>query len=598
VPYTLSQMRRVDEAPAGTRGGVSVVYNMPADGEYVFDVRLQAATNGGLIGRRSQNEQIDISIDGARVALLTIPANLSEGLATGLNVRTGRIRVTAGPHRVSATFLPKFSGLVDDLVAPIEFTLADAIGAPQLLQLPHLQHLNITGPYDVTGVSDTPGRRRVFTCRPLAPAEERTCAASILTRLGEQAYRRPLGPRELDDVLSFYDQGRKGNNFEGGIRMALQAMLASPNFVFRFEPPPPGTAPGAIYRLGDAELATRLSYFLWSTGPDAELLAAARARRLRNPLELEKQVKRMLADPRAEALSTRFAAQWLHLSQLEGMIPDALLYPQYDHSLALALRREIELFFDSIVREDRSVLDLLTADHSFVNERLAAHYGVPGVLGNRFRRVELRDDARRGLLGKAGILTMTSNADRTSPVMRGKWVMEVLLGTPPPPPPPNVPLLDATASVKDGHRRTVRERLEIHRSNPACTSCHRMIDPIGLALENFDVTGTWRIKDAGAAVDPSSTLYDGTPIASPADLRQSILRYSDAFVANLTANLMTYAIGRRMEHYDMPAVRAVMRDASRQGNRFSAVVLGIVKSVPFTMNRADAAATPPQVARR
>ncbi|HEX5110023.1 MAG TPA: DUF1592 domain-containing protein [Vicinamibacterales bacterium] len=591
VPYTMSQVRRVDGAPMGTRGGISVVYNMPADGEYVFDVRMQAATNGGMIGSRSANEQIEISINGERVALLDLPARMSEASATGLNLRTGRIPAKAGPQRVAAAFLPKFSGLVDDLVAPIEFTLADAIGAPQLLQLPHLQHLNITGPFTATGVSDTPGRRKVFTCRPAAPSEELTCATSIIRRIGQQAYRRPLNTQDLNGLLALYRDARKGVNFEAGVRTAVQAILASPNFVFRFEPLPQGVASGSNYRLSDLELATRLSYFLWSTGPDAELLAAARDRRLQNPAELEKQTRRMLADPKAEALSTRFAAQWLHLAELDVMTPDALLYPQYDHTLAVALRRETELFFDSIVREDRSVLDLITGDYTFVNERLAVHYRIPGVLGNQFRRVVLKDDYRRGLLGKGAILTMTSNAERTSPVIRGKWVMEVLLGTPPPPPPPNVPALEATDAIKDGQRRAVRERLELHRASPACSSCHRMIDPIGLALENFDVTGVWRIKDSGAFVDPTSTLFDGSPLEGPADLRRALLTYSDAFISNLTENMLTYAIGRRVEYFDMPAVRAITRDAALKGNTLPALVLGVVKSVPFQMARAEGVAT-------
>jgi hypothetical protein len=305
----------------------------------------------------------------------------------------------------------------------------------------------------------------------------------------------------------------------------------------------------------------------------------------------------MLADPRSEALSTRFATQWLHLAELDVMTPDALLYPQYDHTLALALRRETELFFDSVVREDRSVLDLITADYTFVNERLAVHYRIPGILGNQFRRIVLKDDYRRGLLGKGAILTMTSNAERTSPVIRGKWVMEVLLGTPPPPPPPNVPALEATEPIKDGQRRTVRERLEVHRASPACSSCHRMIDPIGLALENFDVTGVWRIKDSGALVDPSSTLFDGSPLEGPADLRRALLTYSDAFMRNLTENLLTYAIGRRVEYYDMPTVRAITRDAAVKGNRLSALVLGVVKSAPFQMARAEGVGTRVAAAR-
>jgi len=590
VPYTMSQMRRVEGAPFGTRGGISLVHNVPADGEYVFSVRMQAATNGGMIGSRSQNEQVEIAVDGARVALLALRPNMSESSEGGLDLRSERVALEAGPQRISAAFLPKFSGLVDDLVAPIEFTLADAIGAAQIYQVPHLQQLNITGPFNVTGVSDTPSRRRVFTCRPLAEAGELPCATSIIARLAQQAYRRPLAPEDLNGLLAFYADGRENGRFESGIRTALQAILASPHFVFRFERQPDGVRPGTPYRIADTELATRLSYFLWSTGPDEALLAAAREGRLRDPGELERQTRRMLADPRSEALATRFAVQWLRLAELDAMTPDALLYPQYDHTLALALRRETELFFDSIVREDRSVLDLLTARHTFVNERLAKHYGIRGVLGHRFRRVELEDDYRRGLLGKGGILAMTSNADRTSPVIRGKWVMEVLLGTPPPPPPPNVPGLEATQTIKDGQRLTVRERLEAHRASPACASCHRMIDPIGLALEHFDVTGVWRIKDAGAPIDPSSTLFDGSPLAGPADLRGALLTYSEAFVRNLTENLLTYAVGRRVEHFDMPAVRAITREAAQQEHRFSALVLGIVNSAPFRMSRADAPA--------
>jgi cytochrome c551/c552 len=587
IPSTMSQMRHVDGAPAGTRGGTSVVHIFPADGEYVFNVRFQAATNGGLIGRRSANEQIEVSINGERAALLDIPANMSESVGNGLNIRTGRIPVKAGPQRISAAFLPKFSGLVDDLVAPIEFTLADAIGSAQLLQLPHLQDLNITGPYTVTGVSDTPSRRRVFKCRPIAADEEHACASTILSSLARQAYRRPVTEEDLTGLLAFYERGRKEGNFESGIHAALQAILASPHFVFRLEPRPAGIAPGQIYRVGDLELASRLSYFLWSTAPDDELINAARARKLQNPAELERQVRRMLADARSESMSTRFAVQWLHLGELDTMTPDALLYPQYDHALAVGLRREVELFFDSIVKDDRSVLDLLSADYTFVNERLAVHYRMPGILGSRFRRVPVADDYRRGLLGKGAVLVMTSNADRTSPVIRGKWVMEVLLGTPPPPPPPNVPGLDATKTVKDGQMRSVRERMEAHRASPACASCHRLIDPIGLALENFDVTGVWRIKDAGVPIDPTSVMYDGTPLSGPTSLREAVLAHSEAFLGNLTENLLTYALGRRVEYYDMPTVRAIARTAARNNNRFSAFILGIVKSAPFQTSRAE-----------
>ena len=521
------------------------------------------------------------------MALLDINPRMSEATGRGLNVRTDRIHVKAGSHRVSAAFMQKFSGLVDDLVAPIEFTLADAIGAAQLLQLPHLQDLNITGPFDATGVSDTLSRRKVFTCRPETSEQEIPCATSIITNLARRAYRRPLTQTDLEGLLTFYRTGRQAGDFDSGIRTALQAILASPHFVFRLEQRPANITSGQNYRISDLELASRLSYFLWSTAPDDELIALAAARKLRNPVELEKQVRRMLQDARSESLATRFAAGWLHLAELESMTPDALLYPLYDRTLAQALRRETELFFDSIVREDRSVLDLVTANYTFVNERLALHYKIPGILGSRFRRVELTSDVRRGLLGHASILTMTSNADRTSPVIRGKWVMEVLLGTPPPPPPPTAPGLEATSAIKNGQLLSVRERMEAHRANPSCTSCHRLIDPIGLALENFDVTGVWRIKDNGVPVDPSTVLFDGTPLNGPASLRQAIVKYSDAFLGNFTENLLTYALGRRVEYYDMPAVRAISRAAARDGHRFSSFVLGIVTSVPFQMSRAE-----------
>ena len=583
---TTNQLRHVDGAPMGTRGGVSVVHNFPADGEYVFTVKFQAATNGGLIGRRSANEQVEVSINGERATLLDINPNMSETNG-GLSLRTGRIAVKAGSHRVSAAFMPKFSGLADDLVAPIEYTLADAIGAPQLLQVPHLQDFTITGPYTVSGVSDTPGRRRVFKCRPLSPGEELLCATTIITNLARQAYRRPVTQEDLEGLLGFYETARKKTDFESGIRTALQAILASPKFVFRLEQRPVNIAAGQTYRINDLELASRMSYFLWSTAPDEELINSAASGKLHNPNELEKQTRRMLADPRSESLATRFAAQWLRLAELKNMVPDALLYPNFDHTLADAMRRETELLFDSVVREDRSVLDLLTANYTFVNERLALHYQIPGILGNRFRRVELTDDYRRGLLGQGSILTLTSQADRTSPVLRGKWVMEVLLGTPPPPPPPNVPSLEATKPVKDGRVLTVRERMEAHRSNPACNSCHRMIDPIGLSLENFDPTGTWRIRDSGVLIDPSTVLFDGTPANGPADLRMTILKYPEAFIRNFTENLLTYASGRRLQYSDMPAVRAITREAARNNNRASSLILGIIKSAPFQMSRAE-----------
>jgi hypothetical protein len=590
VSSTTNQMRQNEGAPFGTRGGVVVTHSFPADGEYVFTVKFQAATNGGLIGRRSSGEQMEIAIDGARVALLEVGANMSETASGGLSLKTGRVPVKAGSHRVSAAFIQKFTVLFDDLIAPIEYTLADAIGAPQIMQAPHLQDLYITGPHTVTGLSETASRQKVFTCRPAtgaSPTEETACATEILRSLARQAYRRPVTPEDVQGLVNFYDMGRKGGNFDSGVRTALQAMLASPSFVFRTEARPAGVKPGENYRISDLDLASRMSFFIWSAPPDEALLAAAAAGKLREPAELERQTRRMLADPRSESLATRFAVAWLKLADIENVVPDALLFPNFDKTLGQAMRRETELLFDSVVREDRSLLTLLTADYTFVNERLALHYRIPGVLGNRFRRVDIKDDYRKGLLGQGGILTMTSHADRTSPVVRGKWIMETLMGTPPPPPPPNVPMLEETKAVQDGRILTVRERLESHRANAACNSCHRMIDPIGLALENFDPTGVWRIKDAGAPIDASTVLFDGTAINSPVSLRQAILRYSEAFVGTVTENLMTYALGRRVQYSDMPAVRTVVRNAAREDTRFSAIVVGIVKSDPFQMSRAD-----------
>jgi hypothetical protein len=592
VSSAASQMRPVDGAPAGTRGGVSVMHDFPADGEYEFTARLEAAANGALIGGSAPDKQVEISINGERVALLDPRTAESHGGRTDL--KTQRIFVKAGPQRLSAAFLQRFSGLVDDLVAPIESTLGDTIAAPQVLQLPRVQHLNVTGPFDATDVSDTPSRRRVFHCRPVRPEDQEPCARSILTELAERAYRRPLEDEDVDTLVKFYWDGREGGDFESGIRAALRAILASPQFVLRAERQPSDVGPGEIYRISDAELATRLSFFLWSSLPDQELLDAAREGRLHAQDELESQVRRMLADPRSEALASRFAAEWLGLGRLDAVMPDAPLYPNYDRTLAISLRRETELLFDSIVRDDSSVLDLLTSDYTFVDERLAAHYKIPGVLGNRFRRVVIEDEHRRGLLGQGSILTMTSHADRTSPVTRGKWVLETLLGVTPPPPPPDAPLLDKVDAVKDGHVLSGRERLEAHRADPACASCHEIIDPVGLALENYDVTGLWRINDGGASIDTHATLFDGTAVSGPDDLRALLLRYQDAFIATFTENLMSYALGRRVEYYDMPTIRDIDRDAASGGNKLSAFVLGIVESTPFQFKQAEKAV----VARR
>jgi hypothetical protein len=602
LPRTASQLRHVEGAPFGTRGGISVMYNFPADGDYTFRSLLHGTPTGQLFGW-VPDEQLEVSIDGDRVALLNIDLRMSESSPTGLNLTTGRFPVKAGPHRVTAAFLEKHSELIDDDIAPIDHTLADTdVGDyGELVEYPHLREFEIGGPFNVSGVSDTPSRRKVFICRPLSPAEELPCATKIISEIARKAYRRPVSPEDLEGLLSFYERGRKGADFESGIRIGLQAILASPVFVFRIEPTPPNVKPGQNYKVGDLELASRLSYFLWTTLPDDELINLAGQGKLKDPIVLEKQIRRMLNDPRSESLATKFAGEWLHLPDLESLRPDSFYYPFYDQTLAVGMKREVELFFDSIVRGDRNILDLLTANHTFVNERVARHYGIPNVRGDQFRRVELADDYRRGLLGKGAVLALTSVVDRTSPVLRGKWVMGVLLGVPPPPPPPAVPKLDETNPVSEGRSLTVRERMEIHRANPACNSCHQMIDPIGLALENFDVTGVWRTVDKTAAVNPEgirvsspglpidtvTKMYDGTPLNGPASLRAGILNHSDAFIENLTSKLLEYAIGRRVEYYDMPLVRSICRDAAKNENRFSSFILGIARSAAFQMSRVE-----------
>ena len=585
VPRTASQMRHVEGAPYGTRGGTSVIHNFPADGEYVFKMEFYPTPTGGLFGKKAPDEKIEVSVDGARVAILDIDPQLSEGRDGGTFVQTVPITVSAGPHRVSAAFIQHFTGPIDDLLRPIEHTIADSqiSEGDGITVLPHLQALGINGPYNATGVSDTPARRIIFSCRPLSADEEASCAEEIVTGLASQAYRRSVSEEDLEGLLDFYRIGREEGDFEEGVRTSLQAILTSPNFVFRFEHEPEGVQPGETFRISDVELASRLSYFLWSTVPDEELLTLADQGRLHEPAPLEAQVRRMLADPRAETLATRFAAQWLRLKDLDGIIPDPLLYAQFDSTLAVSMRRETELLFDSVVREDRNLLDLLEADYTFVDERLAKHYGIANILGSRFRRVPVTMDERRGLLGHGSILTMTSIADRTSPVQRGKWVMEVLLGTPPPPPPPNVPELEETEAVEGDRLLTLRERLEIHRGNPFCSGCHNMIDPLGLALENFDVTGRWREFDAGLPIDPSGELFDGTLVDGPSSLREALLNRSDSFIRNFTENLMMYALGRRVEYYDMPTIRQITRNAEEVGNRFSSFVVGIVGSPAFQM---------------
>ena len=582
-----SQRERVAGAPFGTRGGVSAIHHFPADGEYFFRVQLHGGPTGILFGNTVRDEQVEISINGKRVSLIDIDHLLSESSPNGLFLESERVFVKSGPQRVTAAFIERFLGPIDDLVAPIEHTLADSeVGRGYgVTTVPHLRLFNISGPYNPTGVSETPSRQKIFSCRPTSAADEAACAEEIITRLSREAYRKPVDDLALEGLMSFYQTGVTDGGFESGIRTALQAILASPEFVFRLEEAPEGIEAGEIFGISDLDLASRLSYFLWATAPDAELVRIASEGRLSDPVVLEEQARRLLADPRSLALSERFANQWLRLPDLARLHPDALKYPEYDWTLAQAMERETEMVFDTLIREDRSIFELLTADFTFVNERLARHYDIPNISGPGFRRIAVTDENRQGLLGHGSILTLTSVADRTSPVQRGKWILEVLLGNPPPPPPPDVEALEETNFSIHGRLLSVRERMEEHRANPACQSCHDVIDPLGLALENFDVTGAWRLKDSGVPVDATGEMYDGTILDGPAGLKRALLNQSDAFVLAFTESLLTYGLGRRVEHTDMPMVRALIKDAEMKDNRFSAFILGVVRSPAFRMNR-------------
>jgi len=593
IGRTASQMRQVDGAPIGTRGGISVVHTFPADGDYVFKMNLHNEPLGGLAGRTSMTvldlkEVVEVSINGERVALLPLNTRMSEtDQANSLDITTPPIHIKAGAQRVSAAFIQNIEGPLDDLLTPLENTLADVSISFGVTMLPHLRDFSVVGPTKVTGISETPSRARIFSCRPTTAGEEETCALAIVKQLTGQAYRGAPSAADLQDAMKFYEQGREQGGFEGGVRMALQSILMSPRFLFRLEPMP-SASPLRAYRVADTEMASRLSFFLWGTAPDAELLRVASQGGLRTQAGLDRQVRRMLTDSRATALSERFASQWLRLQDLDKIIPDYLTFPQYDGTLGEAMAQETKLLFDSVVREDRSVLELLTADYTFVNERLAKHYGYPNVSGNGFQRVTV-PEYRRGLLGQGSILTLTSVADRTSPVQRGKWVMEVLLGSPPPAPPPNVPSLDESVKANAGGKMlSTRERMEEHRKNPACNSCHRVIDPLGLALDNFDATGAWRIKDNEVPVDSEGELYDGTKVKGPEGLRGALIKHQDVFLLSFTENMLTYALGRRIESADMPMVRAIVRDARKQNLKMSAFVGGVVNSPAFRMAAPDA----------
>ena len=586
IASDLGQDRRMERLPFGTRGGMVVDYNFPEDAEYVFEI----LPDGPL---RIEPHDLEVTIDGERIALLTVgkapdpddPRGLYTPQIETLEVRTP---VTAGPHEVGVAFLRKTSAEPEGIrrlyLRP--FT-GEGSGGDSRFQ-PYVESLTIAGPYESSGarpVEGTPSRDRIFTCRPAsgAAAEETACAREILSTIARRAYRRPVAGEDVDRLLIFYERGRAGGSFDTGIEMALRRLLVSPEFLFRVERDPEGVEDGESYRVSDLELASRLSFFLWSSVPDDELLDVAERRELSVPAIFEAQVERMLADPRSEALVGNFAGQWLTLRNAAAVQPDEDEFPDFGEGLRQGFRRETELLFSSVLREDRSALDLLDADYTFVDERLARHYGIPNVRGSHFRRVALEDEARGGLLGHGSILTVTSYANRTSPVNRGKWVLENILGTPPPPPPPDVPDLE---TGEGGQALSMREAMEQHRANPVCASCHRLMDPLGLALENFDAIGRWRDRsETRGSIDATGELPDGTPFDGPAGLKDALLRHPERFVTTVTEKLMTYALGRGVEYYDAPAVRAIVRASAAGGYRLSSLVKGVVRSAPFQMRR-------------
>ncbi len=594
VPKMASQMEHVEGTPFGTRGGISAVHNFPADGEYRFDVNFFHETTGAFAGGLARGERLEVSIDGARAAVLDIDRFMHASDPNGVAMSTETVHITAGPHRIAAAFVPPgFQRVSQELISPLKYSLFSTSNATAygFQQLPHLREFTVKGPLATTGLTETPTRRRVLSCRPSAALTARACAETIVERMGSDAYRRPLTEQDRRGLLTLYDAGSaKGGGFEAGVRSALEGILASPDFVFRFERAPANTVAGASYKLRDLDLASRLAFFLWSAPPDRALVNLAAHQQLSQPAVLEREVRRMLADPRAAALSTRFAAQWLRLPDLDMVQPDIRQYPDFDEQLRAAMRHETELFFDNIVRDDRSVLDLYRADYTFVNEQLARHYGIPNVAGSEFRRVMYPDNSRRGILSHASVLTLTSHATRTSAVERGKWVMEVLLNNPPPPPPPGVPDLEATPSTAGTRPLTVRERMEEHRKNPSCRSCHRMMDPIGLAMENFDVTGRLRVRDNGMPIDSRGDLWDGSKAENLSQLQAALLLRQETLLRTFTRNLMAYGIGRRIESFDMPTVRKIVRDASAKNNRMSEFILGVVRSPAFQMQGVDDAA--------
>jgi hypothetical protein len=611
----LSQDRHIEGLPVGTRGGILIRHNFPVDGEYLFKFSLLKVNFGPQYGGAAKDEQLEMSVNGERVLLRDlrsvpyyyIRGGAAAGPAAPLEIR---LPIKAGPQDIVVTFIKRTAAGVDDLVQRFGATTADLQTGVQFgyTTVPHLSGVEILGPYNVAGPGDTPSRARILVCRPAAPTsrpaspdrlrrpsrtDELSCARKIIATLARRAYRRPVTDADVLPLLTFYRAGREGGGFDRGIEMALRRILSDPNFVFRFERDPANIPAGAAYRISDLELASRLSFFLWSSIPDEELLKTAEQGKLTDPAVLRQQVRRMLNDSRSHSLISNFAGQWLFLRELRNRNPDLLVYPDFDDNLRQAFQRETELLFDSVVHEDRSVFDLMNASYTFLNERLARHYGVPNIYGSDFRRVPVENEARRGLLGQGSILTVTSAPNRTSPVTRGAWILENLLGSPPPSPPPNVPPFPEakTGQGVTEEAASVRDKMTLHRKNQPCLGCHQIMDPIGLALENFDGVGRWRTSESGIRIDASGRLVDGTRIDGAESLRKALLSYPDALVQTFTEKLLMYAVGRTAHHYDMPAVRAITRDAARSDYRFSSIVMGIVGSAPFQMRKVPGADT-------
>jgi hypothetical protein len=599
VPADTAQNYHIVGLPFGTRGGILINYQFPADGEYTFKVKgvtgYFQAVLGGVKG-----EKLEVTVDGERVKLFDWDKDIST--TTGMGRSTERIAVKAGLHTIGVTFLATNDVPGSELNKPFERTMNTPGSIPGFLFYPHVGQVWIEGPYNASGASNSASRQKVFVCRPAGASDEATCARTILSTLAKHAYRRPATPADMATLMEFYQTGRSDHgSFNDGIEAALQRVLVDPEFVYRSEAEPAGLAAGKSYRVNDLALASRLSFFLWSSVPDDELIDLAAKGKLRDPAVLQKQVRRMLADPKSEAMITNFTGQWLGLRSLKTSEPVVNLFPDFDDNLRAAYLHETELFFGSIARQDRSLLDLLTANYTFVNERLAKQYGIPNIYGSQFREVTLPADLdiRRGLLGKGALLTLTSNAARTSPVTRGKWYLQTFLGVSPPDPPPNVPALkeqpvDSTGNAKPP---TMRQTMEAHRANPVCASCHKIFEPIGIALENFDAVGGWRTQDGDSPIDASGVLVDGSKVDGVASLRESLVRRSDQFVRVVTEKMLTYALGRGVEYQDMPLVRSIVRESAESNYNFSSVVLGIVKSPPFQMNTKTAGESQHEAAR-